>query len=461
MSPAPEGAAPSQLLPGTIMNLHRMLAQRADAGEPIRVGLIGAGKFGTMFLAQARVTPGLHVLGVADLQPARARGFMRDAGWPDEQLDAPGFEAARATGRTHLTDDGMALITAPGLDVVVEATGDPRAGARHALAAIEQGRHLVMVNVETDVLVGPALAERARKAGLVYSLAYGDQPALICELVDWARACGFAVVCAGKGTRYLPHFHQSTPATVWDHFGITPAEAETAGMNPKMFNSFVDGTKSAIEMAAVANATGLEPQDRGLSFFPCGTHDLARVLRTESMGGQLEREGTVEVISDLERDSRHVHGDLRQGVYVTFRAPTGYAAACFGQYGLTTDPSGEIAALWRPVHLIGLELGISIAAAALRCEPTGAPTGRRAEVVATAKRDLAAGEILDGEGGETVWGRLMPAAVARAEEGLPIGLAHGVRLRRAVAAGARLTAADVELDMSDQLVKLRDAPTQG
>ena len=244
---------------------------------------------------------------------------------------------ARSTGRTHLTDDGPGLIAASGLDVVVEATGDPRVGTRHALAAIEHGRHLVMVNVEADVLVGPVLAARARQAGLVYSLAYGDQPALICEMVDWARACGFAVVCAGKGTRYLPHFHQSTPATVWEHFGITPAAADAAGMNPKMFNSFVDGTKSGIEMAAVANATGLEPQGRGLSFFPCGTHDLARVLQPESEGGQLEREGTVEVISDRERDGRHVHGDLRQGVYVTFRAPTDYAAACFAQYGVTTE----------------------------------------------------------------------------------------------------------------------------
>jgi predicted homoserine dehydrogenase-like protein len=437
------------------MNLYHLLARRADAGEPVRVGLIGVGKFGTMFLAQARLTPGLQVLGVADLQPARARDFMRGAGWPDEQLEAPDFAAALASGRTHVSDDALALIAAPGLDVLVEATGDPRAGLRHALAAIEQGRHLVMVNVETDVLVGPVLAERARKAGLVYSLAYGDQPALICELVDWARAAGFPVVCAGKGTRYLPHFHQSTPATVWDNFGITPAEAAAAGMNPKMFNSFVDGTKSAIEMAAVANATGLEPQGRGLSFFPCGTHDLARVLRPASIGGQLEREGTVEVISDLERDGRHVHGDLRQGVYVTFRAPGDYAAACFRQYGLTVDPTGRIAALWRPVHLIGLELGISIASAALRGEPTGCPQAFRADVIATAKRDLAAGELLDGEGGETVWGRLMPAAAARAEDGLPIGLAHGVRLARPVAVGARLSLADVVLDEADPAVALR------
>jgi predicted homoserine dehydrogenase-like protein len=443
------------------MNLHRMLARRAAAGEPIRVALIGAGKFGTMFLAQARHTPGLHVQGVADLQPGRARGFMRDAGWPDEQMAAPDVDAARATGGTHLTDDAMALIATPGLDVVVEATGDPGAGARHALAAIDHGRHLVMVNVEADVLVGPALAERASKAGLVYSLAYGDQPALICELVDWARAAGFAVVCAGKGTRYLPHFHQSTPSTVWDHFGISPAEAAAAAMNAKMFNSFVDGTKSAIEMAAVANATGLEPQGRGLSFFPCGVHDLATVLRPAGNGGQLERAGTVEVISDLERDGRHVHNDLRQGIYVTFRAPCAYSAACFAQYGLTTDPSGEVAALWRPVHLIGLELGISVASAALRGEPTGCPQALRADVVATAKRALAEGEILDGEGGETVWGRLMPATAAIAADGLPIGLAHGVALRGPVAAGEPLRMSDVALDETEPAVMLRRSLVQG
>ena len=443
------------------MNLFHLLSRRAEAGKPIRVGVIGGGKFGTMFLAQARLTPGLHVLGVADLKPDRARASMQGAGWPKEQLEAPDCGAALASGRTHLTDDAMGLIGASGLEVLVEATGDPRAGVRHALAALEHGRHLVMVNVETDVLVGPLLAAQAAKAGLVYSLAYGDQPALICELVDWARACGFEVVCAGKGTRYLPHFHQSTPATVWEHFGISAAEAEAAGMNAKMFNSFVDGTKSAIEMCAVANATGLEPQERGLSFFPCGTQDLPAVLRPASIGGQLERAGTVEVISDRERDSRPVHNDLRQGVYVTFRAPSAYAAACFAQYGVTIDPGGEVAALWRPFHLIGLELGISIASAALRGEPTGCPQAFRADVVATAKRDLAAGEVLDGEGGETVWGRLLPTATARAEDGLPIARAHEVRLKRPVAAGGRIGMADVMLDESEPAVVLRRRLVQG
>ena len=355
-------------------------------------------------------------------------------------------------------DDALAVIGTGGLEVVVEATGDPRAGVRHALAAIEHGSHLVMVNVEADVLVGPVLAERARQAGLVYSLAYGDQPALICELVDWAGAVGLRVVAAGKWTRYLPHFHQSTPDTVWTNFGITAEQAAAAGMNPKMFNSFVDGTKSGIEMAAVANATGLEPQERGLSFFPCGIQDLPYVLRPAAMGGQLEHEGTVEVISDLERDGRLVEGAHRDGVYVTFEAPSDYTRACLAQYRVTVDPSGEIGALWRPFHLIGLELGVSVASAALRGEPTGAPRAFVADVVATAKRDLAAGEVLDGEGGETVWGRLMPAAASLEAEALPIGLAHGVRLARPVAAGSALRHADLattDRDGQDEVLALR------
>jgi predicted homoserine dehydrogenase-like protein len=439
------------------MNLHRLLCQRAEAGRPVRVGLIGCGKFGTMFLAQARVTPGLHVLGIADLNRERVRRSLQGAGWPEEQLAAGGFAEALASGQTHLTDDASALIGASGLDVLVEATGDPRAGLRHALAAIEQGRHLVMVNVEADVLVGPLLAERARKAGLVYSLAYGDQPALICELVDSVRASGFPVVCAGKGTRYMPHFHESTPATVWTHYGITAEQAEAAGMNPKMFNSFIDGTKSSIEMAAVANATGLTPQAKGLGFPPCGTDDLPYVLRPEADGGQLEHEGTVEVISDRERDGRPVQRHLRWGVYVTFAAPTDYARACFAQYGLTVDPSGRVASLYRPVHMIGLELGISVASAALRGEPTGCPRGFRADVIATAKRDLEIGEVLDGEGGGMVWGRLVPAKTSIAEGGLPIGLAHGVKTTRRITTGTRLGVGDVALDPDDEAFRLRQS----
>jgi predicted homoserine dehydrogenase-like protein len=330
------------------MNLHHLLQQREAAGKPVRVGLIGAGKFGTMFLAQARRTPGLHLMGVADLVPERARDALARAGWPQEQVAAADFAAAWRERTTHVTTDAEALIHAPGIEVVIDATGVPKAGIRHALTAIAEGRHIVMVNVEAHVLAGPLLARRAAAAGTVYSMAYGDQPALIAEQVDWARAAGFDVVAAGKGTKYLPIYHASTPDTVWPYYGLTPEAARAGGMNPQMFNSFLDGTKSAIEMAAVANATGLSPAPEGLAFPPCGVDDLPRLLCPRADGGMLEHKGQVEVVSSIERDGRPVFRDLRWGVYVVFEAPSDYVTRCFAEYGLVTDPSGRYAALYRP-----------------------------------------------------------------------------------------------------------------
>ena len=436
------------------MFLHRLLAARAAAGNPIRVGVVGAGKFGTMFLAQARRTPGLHVLAVADLSPDRARAALDRCGWPAAQYAARGLAEARAGGTTFITDDAMAMIAADGLDVVVEATGHPAAGIRHALAAFAAGRHVTMVNVEADVLAGPLLARRAAAAGVAYSLAYGDQPALIAEMVEWARAVGLRVVCAGKGTKYLPAYHASTPDTVWGHYGLSAEDAAAGGMNPQMFNSFLDGTKSAIEMAAIANACDLDVPDAGLAFPPCGVDDLPHILRPRAAGGVLDRAGLAEVVSCLERDGRPVFRDLRWGVYVVIEAPNDYAAACFAQYGLKTDSTGRYAAMYKPYHLIGLELSISVLSAALRGEPTGQPRGFRADVVAVAKRALHQGEMLDGEGGFTVWGRAMPAAASLAAGALPIGLAHRVALRRGVAEGAVLTWDDVAaLDSPAALVR--------
>ena len=339
--------------------------------------------------------------------------------------------------------------------MVVDATGSPAGALAHAMACLEHGKHLVNVTVEADVLAGPVLAARFAAAGLVYSLAYGDQPALIAEQVDWARACGLRVVCAGKGTKYLPDYHRSTPETVWQHYGLSPDQAAAGGLNAKMFNAFLDGTKSAIEMAAGANACDLAPQSGGLGFPPCGADDLAERLRPRAAGGVLERDGTVEVVSSLERDGGAVPRDLRWGVYVVFEAPDAYVRRCFAEYGLRTDETGRYAALYRPYHLIGLELGISVASAALRGEPTGAPTGFRGDVVAIAKRDLARGETLDGEGGHTVWGRLMPAADSLAAGLLPIGLAHGVRLGRAIPAGRPVPWDAVEIDETRLEVRLR------
>ncbi len=424
------------------MNLHRLLAARADAGRPVRVTLIGAGKFGAMFLAQVPHTRGLEVACIADLAPDRARRTCAGVGWSDDLIAA-----------TVFTDDAQAAIARPDIDLVIEATGSPAHGILHARAAIRAGRAIVMVNVEADALAGPLLAAEARAAGVVYSLAYGDQPALTAELVDWARACGFTVVAAGKGTKYLPLYHGVTPDTVWQHYGLQPEAARAAGMNPQMFNSFLDGTKSAIEMAAIANATGLDVPDGGLGFPPCGVDDLPHVLRPRAAGGMLERTGMVEVVSSLERDGRPVFRDLRWGVYVVLEAPNDYAAACFAQYGLKTDSTGRYAAMYKPFHLIGLELNVSVLSAVLRHEPTGAPHAFRGDVTATAKRDLRVGEVLDGEGGYTVWGRLMPAQASLACGALPIGLAHHARLRRDIPAGETVLWADVDFAHADSIMQ--------
>ncbi len=426
------------------MNLWRMAKARAEDGRPVRVGLIGAGKFGSMFLAQVPTIPGLEVAVIADLDPERARAACRTVGWDEARL-----------GRTRFVASGREACEDEAVEVLIEATGSPAAGIAHALAAMDAGKHLVMVNVEADVLAGPLLAARAAECGVVYSMAYGDQPALTAELVDWARATGFTVAAAGKGTKYLPAYHAVTPVEVCSHYGLTPEQAAAAGMNPQMFNSFLDGTKSAIEMAAIANACGLDVPEDGLAFPPCGADDLAHVLRPRAVGGCLERDGMVEVVSSLERDGRPVARDLRWGVYVVLKAPNDYAAACFTQYGLKTDVTGRYAAMYKPFHLIGLELSISVLSAALRGEPTGCSRAWRGDAVAAAKRDLRAGETLDGEGGYTVWGKLVPAARSRTLDALPIGLAHGVRLRRDVAAGTILSAADVELDEGALAVRVR------
>ena len=430
------------------MNLHYLLEKRRAAGKPVRVALIGAGKFGSMFLSQVPHTPGIEVPIIVDLDPERARDACSTVGWDDARIAA-----------TTFTSDSYAAFADP-IEVVVEATGNPAVGIRHARTAIATGKHIVMVNVEADVLAGPLLAEEARKAGIVYSLAYGDQPALTAEMVDWARATGFKVVAAGKGTKYLPIYHDVTPKDVWSHYGLTADEAQSAGMNPQMFNSFLDGTKSAIEMAAIANATGLDVPSAGLSFPPCGVDDLPHVMRPREQGGVLEKSGIAEVVSSLERDGRPVFRDLRWGVYVVFEAPNDYAADCFRQYGLKTDSSGRFAAMYKPYHLIGLELNISVLSAALRGEPTGQPHEFRGDVVSVAKRNLRAGEMLDGEGGYTVWGRVMPAADSLKIGGLPIGLAHGVKLKRDITHGAIIGWADVDIDTDNETVAVRRAMEQ-
>ena len=437
------------------MSLIEKLKLRAANNNPVRIGIIGAGKFGSMYLSQAPRTPGIHLLAVVDLSPSRAKASLARVGWDEQRFSASSLQDAAKSGSTFVTDDAEKMIASDYIDIVIDATGSPAAGIAHALLCFKHRKHIIMVNVEADVLAGPLLARKAAEAGVIYTMASGDQPALIAELVDWARTIGMEVVCAGKGTKYLPINHQSTPETVWSHYGFSEEQVAGGDFNAQMFNSFLDGTKSALEMAAVANGCDLTPPRDGLMFPPCGVDDLPNILRPTVEGGILPHKGMVEVVSSIERDGRPVFRDLRWGVYAVFEAPSKYVMECFAQYGLKTDSTGKYAAMYKPYHLIGLELGISVASIAVRGEATGATGAWNGDVVATAKRLLKAGESLDGEGGFTVYGKLINTVDSLKLSALPIGLAHNMILNKDIPAGKSICWSDVDYDASKQAIQIR------
>jgi predicted homoserine dehydrogenase-like protein len=437
------------------MNLYSKMQERAENDNPIRVALIGAGKFGSMFLSQVRKIGGIHLIGVADLSPDNAKSNMEFVGWSSEQFSAPSLDRAAQTKATHVGDDWQALVAHPAVDIVIECTGAPVAAIEHILAAFNNGKNVINVTVEADAFCGFALAAKAKEAGVIYSMAYGDQPALTCDLVDWARACGFNVVAAGRGHKWLPEYRKSTPETIWDHWGISQEVAERGRLNPKMFNSFLDGSKPAIESSAIANATGLDVPADGLQFPVGGAEELATIMRPKSDGGCLDHKGMVEVASSLTREGVPVPYDIRQGVWVVFEGETQYLRNCFQEYNVLTDESGRYTSLYKRWHLIGLELPISVASVALRGEPTGVVKAFNGDVVAIAKRDMAAGEILDGEGGYTVTGGLRPGKASVAAGYLPLGLAHNVKLKTSIADGTIITFGDVDIDETTTAFKLR------
>ena len=426
------------------MFLEKKINELIDNKKTVNVTLIGAGKFGSMFLSQVPYTKGLNVFTICDLNIDKAKKACREVGWSEDQIN-----------NTIFTEDFEKAINDDEVDVVVEATGHPSSGIKHARTCFKYGKHVIMVNVEADVLAGPSLSAEANSAEVVFSMAYGDQPSLTLEIIEWARASGFKVTAAGKGTKYLPEYHYSTPKTVWDHYGLTSDEAEKAGMNSKMFNSFLDGTKSSLEMSAIANASGLNVPNTGLLFPPCGMDDLASLLKEKNKGGILEKNEQVEVVSSLERDGRPVFKDLRWGVYAVLQAPNDYAASCFKQYGMNTDQSGEFSAMYKPFHLIGMELNTSIFSAALLKLPTGQTKYFKGDVVSVSKRNLKKGEKLDGEGGFTVWGKLVPASTSLNLQALPIGLANDMYLKNDINKDKIITWNDVEFDSNDEIINYR------
>ena len=430
------------------MNLSRLLAARAEAGKPVRVGLIGAGKFGAMFLAQARRTTGLHVLCVADLDIARARGNARAAGWSDERLGAPGLDAAAKGGATHVGDDAAALIAHPALDVVIDATGDPKVGIRHCLAAIDNGKHIVMVNVEADVVAGPLLARRAEQAGVVYSLAWGDQPALVAEHVDLGARLRLRRGLRRQGHALSPRLPPFDAGYGVGQFPFRPRDRRTRTHEPQNVqlvhrrHQVGDRDERGVQRDRADAAAGRPVLPALLALRPGGDAQA----RQAPAAGQPARAAT-EVVSSLHRDMSPVENDLMLGHVRRDRGGQRLCPALFrGITACCRTSTFRYGALYRPTHMIGLELGVSVASAALRGEPTGAPTGFRSDVVACAKRPLKKGELLDGEGGYMVWGKQVPAADSLAAGGLPLGLAAGVPLTRDIAEGELLSWSDAAID---------------
>lgn len=416
----------------TLARLHSL----ERAGRPIRVAVIGAGQMGSGLVRQVAGLPGMRVAAIGDIVIERAVAAAAAAGIAVEPAEEAS-EVARivAAGRAAVSARAGWVVDSPAIDAVLDATGDPEAGARLALAAMGGRKPLVTMNIEADATVGPLLAWMARAADAMYTVAAGDEPSALCELVDFVRAIGLEVVCAGKGKNNRLD-RAATMKTV-------ESEAIARGMSPRMLAAFVDGTKTMAEMTSLANATGLEPDVRGMHG-PCA--DLADVLRVfvpRVDGGILGRRGAVE----------YAVGDIAPGVFVVVttsseavRRDLAYLRAGDGPYYL----------LHRPYHLASLEAPISVARAVLWGEATmhaaGAPV---AECVAAAKRDLRAGEILDGIGGETVYGLIDTATAAAGARAVPLGVTHGARMQRDVPAGAVLTEPDLVLDGRLTIVGLR------
>ncbi len=423
------------------MYLHSKLQ---DHKKNINIAFIGCGKFISMFLAQYNNLKKIKIDTIIDLDITKAKLNCKNSGLLKETIEKINF--------VNSLDD----ILDRNIEIFIEATGNPILGTQHAYKVIQSKKNIIMVNVEADVLCGKYLSDLAKKNNVIYSMAYGDQPSLILEQIEWARLNGFFVTCAGKGTKYHPSFEYSTPENVWDNYGLTFMEAKKAGMNPKMFNSFVTGDKSSIEMAAVANSSGLKCPNNGLTYPPVGVYDIANKLIPKSKGGLIDYEGQVEVISSIDRDKIQINNDLRWGVYIVIKAQNNYAKNCFKEYGMVTDISGNYSAIWRPYHYIGLELAQSIYSIALEKKPTGCTKYFNAEVVSVAKKDLSIGEILDGEGGFASRGKLVTSRESIDNNFLPLGLTDGAMTKKSIKKDEFINIDDVEINWNQEVLKARE-----
>ena len=416
-----------------------------DFNKDIKIAFIGCGKFISMFLSQYNQLKKIKIDSIVDVNIGRAKKNCKNSGLSDNTINEINFSK------------NLDEILKRDIDIFIEATGNPLIGTKHATKVIQNKKNIIMVNVEADILCGKYLSDLAVENNVVYSMAYGDQPSLIMEQIEWARLNGFQVTCAGKGTKYHPSFEYSTPDTVWGHYGLTKERAENeSGMNPKMFNSFLCGDKSAIEMCAVSNASNLKCPENGLTFPPIGVYDIAKKMVPKSFGGLIDHDGQVEVISSIDLDKKDVPHDLRWGVYIVIKAQNEYVKNCFKDYGMVTDSSGNFSAIWRPYHYVGLELAQSIYSVALDQKATGQTKYFNADVVSLAKKNLNPGDTLDGEGGYCARGKLTTAKISINNDYLPLGLTDNARVIKQIKKDQFIKFSDVEIDYIDEVKTARD-----
>ena len=412
--------------------------------KSIKVAFIGCGKFVSMFLAQYNQLQKITIDTIIDINIDNAKKNCLKSGLNIETINKINF----ITSLDEAIDRDV--------EVFIEATGNPIVGTIHAIKIIKNKRHIILVNVEADVICGKYLADLAKENNVICSMAYGDQPSLILEQVEWARLNGFLVVSAGKGTKYHPEFEYSTPDTVWGYYGLTKDHAEIeSGMNAKMFNSFLCGDKSAIEMCAVSNGANLKCPSNGLTFPPVGVYDIAKKLIPKEKGGLIDYEGQVEVISSIDMNKITIPNDLRWGVYIVIKAQNQYVKNCFKDYGMATDVSGIYSAIWRPYHYIGLELAQSIYSIALDKRATGHTKNYNADVAAYAKKDLNIGDKLDGEGGFCTRGKLVTSKKSKVGNILALGLTDGAIIKRKIKKDECIKLSDVNLKLPIEVIKAR------
>ncbi|HHY56343.1 MAG TPA: hypothetical protein GYA08_13025 [Chloroflexi bacterium] len=420
------------------MELLGHLRKRQAEGRPIRVGLVGCGQEGSGMVHVTRQMAGLETFAIADLDLARPLHVLQTLGIPESSIcvtDRVGAaEDALRRGHYVVTQDALLLPQLESLDALVEATGVTEVGAQLAWQGIMHKKHVVMLNVETDVTVGLILSQMAEKMGCVYTASTGDEPGVCKQLYDFAVGLGFEVVCLGKGKNNPIDFY-ATPESC-------RAEAESKHMNPKMLAAFKDGTKTMVELAAMANATGLTPDVPGAHGAKVDVPDLNKVLVPQEDGGILSRRGCVE----------YSVGKVAPGVFAIISTPDAHIRADLKFYAMGDGPYYT---LYRPFHLCSIETPQAIAEAVIYGEAVLKPQRMVAELVSVAKRDLKAGQKVDGIGGYDFFSRIYSAEDARALHGMPMGLTPGGRVLKDIARGELLTTDNFAPDTTQLVYKLR------